>query len=139
MMFSDRRVLVVEDNFLVSLGTTDMLESMGCAIVGPATSLTAACLVAESESLDAAILDIDICGEVVWPVAEELQRRKIPFLFLSAHRQAEGVPVPFAAAPHLQKPLEQSRLLGALAALWAHSCEARAISPSTKAVPRVPA
>jgi hypothetical protein len=56
---------------------------------------------------------------MVWPVAEELQRRNVPLLFLSAHRQLNGVPVLFAATPHLDKPLEQSRLLRHLGAMWA--------------------
>jgi CheY-like chemotaxis protein len=116
--FAGRRVLVVEDEFLVSLATTDLLESLGCVIVGPAPGLSAALQLAQSEALDAAILDVDLAGKKVWPVAERLQRRSVPFLFLSAHDRLAGAPPIFAAGPHLQKPLEPNRLIGELATMW---------------------
>jgi CheY-like chemotaxis protein len=122
MAFAGRRVLMVEDEFLVSLTTIDLLESIGCEIVGPATRLAAAVQLAQSESLDAAVLDINIAGDMIWPVAEELRRRGVPFLFLSAYPQLNVIPVLFATALHLEKPLEQSRLLRHLSAIWEASC-----------------
>jgi DNA-binding response OmpR family regulator len=117
MTFAVRRVLVVEDDFLVSLATTDLLETMGCVIIGPACRVVAALQLAQTAELDAAVLDIDIAGEMVWPVAEELQRRNVPFLFLSAY-PTSGVPLLFAAAPHLEKPLRQEELLRHIGAMW---------------------
>ena len=125
MTFVGRRVLVVEDEFLVSLATIDFLESIGCEIVGPAARLAAAVQLAESESLDAAVLDINIAGEMIWPVAEGLQRRGVPFLFLSAHTPLMIFPALFAAAPRLEKPLEHNRLLRHLSAIWGASCGER--------------
>lgn len=118
MTFVGRRVLVVEDEFLVALTTTDLLEGVGCVIVGPAMRVAAALEFAHSESLDVAVLDIDLAGEMVWPVAEELQRRGIPFLFLSAYVQQDMVPACFANSPRLDKPLEQDRLLEHLSRIW---------------------
>jgi len=109
---------VVEDEFLVSLTTVDFLESIGCEVVGPAARLAAAFELAQSESLDAAVLDINIAGDMVWPVAEELRRRDVPFIFLSAHPRLSEIPIPFAAVPRLEKPLEQNRLLCQLRAIW---------------------
>jgi CheY-like chemotaxis protein len=126
MTFADKRVLVVEDNFLVSLGTTDMLEAAGCVIVGPAASSMRALDLARSEALDAAILDIDIAGEAVWPIARELQRRNVPFVFLSAYHQRNGTPASFDGIPHLPKPLERIRLLDALRVIFAGAREAPA-------------
>jgi DNA-binding response OmpR family regulator len=83
--FAGRRVLVVEDDFLVSLTTVDFLESIGCEVVGPAARIAVAVRLAQSESVDAAVLDINIAGDMVWPVAEVLRRRGVPFIFLSAH------------------------------------------------------
>ena len=117
MAFVGRRVLVVEDQFLVSLATIDLLESIGCQIVGPAARLAAAFKLAQSETLDAAVLDIDIAGEMVWPAAEELQRRGVPFLFLTAY-SLNVVPALFAAIPCLEKPLEKNQLLRHLCAIW---------------------
>jgi len=131
MTFVGRRVLVVEDDFLVSLTTIDFLESIGCEVVGPATRLAAAVQLAQSESLDAAVLDINIGGDMIWPVAEELRRRGVPFLFLSAYHRLNLVPVLFAAAPLLEKPLEQNRLLHHLSAIWGAS-GGEPISPQKK-------
>lgn len=118
MSFVGRRVLVVEDEFWVSLETIDVLESIGCEIVGPAVQLAVAIRLAQSETLDAAVLDINLAGEMIWPVAEELQRRSVPFLFLSAYPRLNVVPALFAAAPRLDKPLEKDRLLRCLGAIW---------------------
>ena len=123
MTFVGRRILVAEDEFLVSLATTDLLESLGCKIVGPAASLAAAVQLAQSESLDAAVLDINIAGEMIWPVAAELHRRDVPFLFLSAHTPLMIFPALFAAAPRLDKPLEQNRLLRHFSAIWGFSAD----------------
>jgi DNA-binding response OmpR family regulator len=113
-----RRILVVEDDFLVALTTIDILESIGCEIVGPASRLAAAVQLAQTESLDAAILDINISGEMIWPVAEELQRRDVPFLFLSAYPQPSIVPKIFATIARLEKPLAEGRLVNHLHAIW---------------------
>ena len=123
MTFAGRRVLVVEDEFLISLTTVEFLESLGCEVVGPAARLAAAFELAQSEALDAAVLDINIAGDMVWPVAEVLRRRGIPFIFLSAHPRLGEFPMPFAAIPHLEKPLEQNRLLRELSAIWGGSCD----------------
>jgi DNA-binding response OmpR family regulator len=122
MTFLGRRILVVEDEFLVSLTTIDLLENIGCEIVGPAARLAAAVQLAQSESLDAAVLDINIAGEMIWPVAEELQRRGVPFLFFSAYPQSV-VPALFATRPRLDKPLDKNRLLTDLSAIWGVSAD----------------
>ena len=122
MIFAGRRVLVVEDDFLVSLTTVDFLESLGCEVVGPAARLAAAFEFAQSESLDAAVLDINIAGDMVWPIAEVLRRRGVPFIFLSAHPRLSEIPILFTAVPRLEKPLEQNRLLRQLSATWDASC-----------------
>ena len=118
MTFAGRRVLVVDDEFLVALTAADALESVGCEVVGPATQLAAALQLAHSEVLDAAVLDINITGETIWPVASELQDRGVPFLFLSALIPLMKFPARFAAAPRLDKPLVPQRLLAHLSAQW---------------------
>ena len=133
MTFDGRRVLVVEDEFLVSLTTTDFLESVGCEVVGPAARLAMAVQLAQSESLDAAVLDIDIAGETIWPVASELQQRGVPFLFLSVHIPLMKFPARFAAAPRLDKPLVPHRLLDRLSAIWGVSDDKAAHAVSSHA------
>jgi CheY-like chemotaxis protein len=130
MAFTGRRVLVVEDEYLVSLATTDLLESVGCVILGPEARLAKAVRSAESEALDAAVLDIDVAGELVWPVADALLRRSVPFLFLSAYAHQDVVPARFAAVVRLDKPLEKDRLLRCLDTMWV-DVDRRAVASPT--------
>jgi two-component system, chemotaxis family, sensor kinase Cph1 len=115
------RVLVVDDEFLVALATADALESVGCEVVGPVSQLATAFQLAHSELLDAAVLDINIAGATIWPVASELLDRGVPFLFLSALIPLIEFPARFANAPRLDKPLIEHRLLNHLGALWGAS------------------
>jgi chemotaxis family two-component system sensor kinase Cph1 len=117
-MFDGRRVLVVDDEFLAGLTAIDFLESIGCEVVGPAARLAHALHLARSEPLDAALLDINLADEMVWPVAEVLRLKHVPFLFLSAFSQSNLLPEAFAGAPSLAKPLDPVRLLRHLHALW---------------------
>jgi CheY-like chemotaxis protein len=118
MTLVGRRILVVEDEFLISLATADLLESWGCIVVGPAAGLAAALRIARVEPLDAAILDINLAGQLVWPVAEELQRRNLPFLYLSAYADPGIVPQHISGIVHLTKPLNELHLQRALGILW---------------------
>jgi CheY-like chemotaxis protein len=130
MAFAGRRVLVVEDEYLVSLATIDLLESVGCVILGPEARLAKAVRSAQSEALDAAVLDIDVAGELVWPVADALLRRGVPFLFLSAYAHQDVVPARFAAAVRLEKPLEKDRLLRSLDTMWGDGDRRAVASPA---------
>jgi hypothetical protein len=85
MTFAGRRVLLVEDEFLAGLTTIGVLEGFGCEVVGPVARLAMALRLAKFETLDAAVLDINVAGELIWPVAEELHHRGVPFRILSAY------------------------------------------------------
>lgn len=98
------RVLVVEDHALVAMLTRDMVEACGCAAVGPFGSVAGALRAVHETPLDGAVLDIHLQGERVWPVAEALQERRVPFLFLSAYTTRE-VPEQFRKHPLLSKPI----------------------------------
>lgn len=66
------RILVVEDEMLIAVLIEEMLQGLGCHVVGPVSRLDAALRLAHEEPLDAAILDVRIRGGQVYPVAEEL-------------------------------------------------------------------
>jgi DNA-binding response OmpR family regulator len=117
MTIARRRILVVEDEFLVALSTTDLLERAGCEIVGPAPRMAMALGLALSEKLDAAVVDINLAGEMIWPVAAVLKSRGVPFVFLSAYTPLSVIPTIFGAIPRLDKPLDGDRLLRELAAM----------------------
>jgi CheY-like chemotaxis protein len=86
-----KRVLVVEDEALVAILIEDLLEECGCSIVGPCGSVEMAMELAQTEAFDLAVLDVNLRGLKVYPVAEVLAERHIPFLFLSGYGE-EAIP-----------------------------------------------
>jgi CheY-like chemotaxis protein len=82
------RILVVEDEMIVSLLIEEMLIDYRCDIVGPYDSVPEAMEAAMTEAIDAALLDVNIGGSKVYPVANALAARRIPFLFLSGYGQS---------------------------------------------------
>jgi DNA-binding response OmpR family regulator len=79
------RVLVVEDEMAISLLIEDILQDEECNVIGPYHRVPAALEAARNEPIDLAILDVNIAGERVFPVAEVLSARGVPFLFLSGY------------------------------------------------------
>ncbi|TDT99555.1 CheY-like chemotaxis protein [Azorhizobium sp. AG788] len=114
MSVSGKRILVVEDEFLVALGLQDNLRVLGYETVGPATTLAMAVQAAEREPLDAAILDINLKGEVVFPAAEILSDRGIPLIFCSDYIGVSRVPDRFADAVRVPKPYTIASMAAAL-------------------------
>ncbi|WP_081762498.1 response regulator [Xanthobacter sp. 126] len=117
MILSGRRVLVVEDEFLVALGLEDNLRSLGYTVVGPIASLAAAVSAASSERIDAAILDVNLAGEPVYPAAAVLAERGIPFIFCSGYTGSVRMPAEFVDAPRVAKPYTSRVIADALADL----------------------
>lgn len=141
MDFSGKRVLVVEDEFLVALGLEDNLRSLGCVVVGPAANLAAALQAAAHEAVDAAILDVNLAGEPVFPAAEVLADRGIPFIFCSGYSGSGRLPHRFCDVPRVSKPYTSRVIAEALADLLAEeggqgatSCCAVAGSGSARGV-----
>jgi two-component SAPR family response regulator len=85
------RVLVVEDEMLVSLLIEDILNDASCIIIGPFDRVSRALAAARTERIDLAVLDVNVDGVKVYPVAEVLDARQIPFVFLSGYGQ-QAVP-----------------------------------------------
>lgn len=106
-----RRVLVVEDETMLGLMVERILADLGCVPVGPATTLAEAIRLASFEEVDAAILDVNLRGRSVQPVAEILRERGIPFLLATGYGtvdwEDEGMPV-------LRKPFQHEDLARAL-------------------------
>ena len=92
MTLAGLRVLVVEDEMLVSLLIEDVLIDQQCTVVGPFERVPGALAAAQTEALDLAVLDVNIAGVKVYPVAEALAARRIPFVFVSGYGQ-NAVPV----------------------------------------------
>jgi DNA-binding response OmpR family regulator len=111
-----RRVLVAEDEFLVYLALEDELRDHGFEVVGPFASLAEIHAAVARESIDFALLDINLGGEMIFPVADDLLARNIPFIFLSGYASG-AVPERYRAVPRLDKPFDPRKLLAALRGL----------------------
>ncbi len=103
------QILLVEDEFLVALEVEAALERMGCSIVGPFARLAKALQAAQSEQLDGAVLDINLNGEMVYPLAELLAGQRVPFVFITGYAAAD-LPERFRPFRRLPKPLDADAL-----------------------------
>ncbi|MGI8612266.1 MAG: response regulator [Sphingomicrobium sp.] len=104
-----RRVLVVEDSPVVADAADDMLQDMGCVVVGPATTMAAALQMAGEAQLDAAIVDINIRGDKAYPVLRILRDRSIPFLLTSGYADW-SMPEDWQDQPRVAKPYSPNQL-----------------------------
>ena len=106
------RVLVVEDNALIAAGVGEGLAAAGAAVVGPAARLAAAVELAETAAIDIAVLDVDLDGTPVWPAADALTRRGIPFVLATGHQASIVAPARFRDRPFVNKPFTIRDLAG---------------------------
>jgi CheY-like chemotaxis protein len=110
-----KRVLVVEDEALVALDLQFALEDEGAEVIGPALSLSDALdLVAREPDIDGAILDVDLAGVEVFPAAELLRSRGIPFVFHTGHGSRANLSERFPGSLTCSKPTLPSTLISAL-------------------------
>lgn len=112
------RILVVEDEMMVAMLIEDFLEEFGCTIVGPVGSISEAIRLAATEGIDGAMLDMNIDGQPIYPVAEELAHREIPFIFVSGY-DAEHFQGEYKTRPKLSKPFRRLDLQRILTATFA--------------------
>lgn len=103
------RILIVEDEPLLVMATSDMLADLGHHVAGVATSLAAALKAARSLAFDLAMLDVNLGGQRVDEVASVLGGRGIPFVFTTGY-DVRTLPPAFAERPCLAKPLDAERL-----------------------------
>lgn len=101
------RVLVVEDEFLVAMDLEASLRALGCEVLGPHGDLNAALGAARDAALDAALLDVNIGGTPVTPVADALARRDVPFVFCTGY-EADSLPERYAGTLRLMKPFQSA-------------------------------
>ena len=103
------RVLVVEDEMMVSMLIEDMLADMGCQVVGPASRLDEAMELVGSAELDCAVLDVNLGGQPIFPLADVLREKGAPFAFATGYGDA-GLRDIDKGTPVLQKPFRESDL-----------------------------
>lgn len=111
------RMLVVEDEAMVAMLVEDLLGDLGCVVVNIAASVEQGlrAVAAINAPIDAAILDVNLGGEKVFPVADALTRRGIPFIFATGYGRA-GIEPRFEHRPVLAKPFHRDALERTLSA-----------------------
>lgn len=106
---SGLKVLVVEDEPLVAMALEDMLTNSGCTVAGPAASVNEGMRLIGEETVDGAVLDVNLGGEMVFPLADALAERSIPFVYVTGYGKL------LRACNHdrpvLQKPYSNQQLL----------------------------
>jgi CheY-like chemotaxis protein len=86
----DRRILVVEDEYLIAMTLKDNLEEAGSIVIGPVSSVDRALSALESHpNIDVSVLDVNLGGMMAYPVADALLARKIPFVFTSGYEDSD--------------------------------------------------
>jgi CheY-like chemotaxis protein len=111
---SRRRVLVVEDEIMIRMLLEDMLDDLGYEVVGTAATLDEALGLASQADIELAILDVNLNGSPVYPVADALAVRKVPFIFSTGYGE-QGLPEDYRECQLLQKPFQLENLERALA------------------------
>jgi DNA-binding response OmpR family regulator len=109
-----KRILVVEDEFLIALDIAGVLEQAGIVVIGPAGSVGDALQAIDGEEVHGALLDAHLAGEPVTRIADALKARGIPFAFVSGYGR-EQLPLAHRGALLVKKPFTGKDLLAAVA------------------------
>jgi CheY-like chemotaxis protein len=114
-LFEGVTVLVVEDDFIVAYDMQSLLEEQGARILGPAATLAEARDLVQRQVPTIAVLDVNLNGEFVFPLTNELRALNVPFVFATAYADDERLfPVDDRGAPRLAKPVLPNVLIGQL-------------------------
>jgi DNA-binding NtrC family response regulator len=110
------RVLVVEDEMLIAAEMEATLEDLGCQVVGPYGRIGEALDALHDTAVDAAVLDVNVRGEMIFPVAEKLKERGVPMVFCTGYADLPTFPEPLREQARLSKPCAASSVEAALRA-----------------------
>ncbi len=108
-----RRVLIVEDEYFLADDMAQVLQRFGAHVVGPVPSIDKALALLADEPVDAAVLDINLRGQTVYPVADALREQGVPFVFATGY-DAAAVPEAYKDVPRWEKPFKPEDLAKAL-------------------------
>lgn len=130
------RVLLVEDEALVAMMMQEFLNSLGCSVLGPFTAAAAALSAADNQDFDFAILDVNLGNELVYPVADVLVWRGLPFIFVTGY-DVDSIDPRFKMVPILQKPISKESLHKIIAVQPNESARPQSANPGGKGVRRL--
>jgi len=120
---SGRRVLIVEDEPMVAWMLHDMLANFGCVVVGSADRLEEGQAMIQELAIDAVALDLNLRGQMSYPLADMLVARAIPFVFTTGYPRTRLLEA-YRAYPYLLKPYHRSAMREALLALFTPTAKA---------------
>jgi two-component SAPR family response regulator len=109
-----RRILIVEDEFLLAMELELLLLQRGCLVVGPVSSVGHALALLHGEPPDAALLDVNLRGERATPVAAALQARRVPFVLITGYTRRQLSEPELRDAPRIDKPVSSRALCRAM-------------------------
>jgi CheY-like chemotaxis protein len=112
-----RKILIVEDELIIAWEVQSLLEALGCIVCGPVSSVDAALATLDQTKPDAALLDVNLQGQSVTPVAQECQRRNIPFALVTAYARFRLDEPLLDNAVRVRKPFNQNDIREVLAGL----------------------
>ena len=107
---ADLKILVVEDNLLIAETIGDLVESCGCAVVGPIGDLEGGLALLEEARPDGALLDINLAGTLSFPLATALEARGVPFVFMTGYDEGTIFPREFSAVRRITKPFDHKEV-----------------------------
>ena len=110
-MMTRPTVLLGEDSSMVLMATEFLLEEHDLQVIATASSLESALEQARSTTPDIVLLDVNLFGEMSFPVADVLVERGIPFIFTTGYSANESIPSRFAATPVMHKPYDEGALM----------------------------
>lgn len=116
-MLNELKILIVEDEAIIALDLAMMVEDHGAVVDGPYGSVDKA--KAHAGDIDVAILDVDLTGETVFPVADKLSEAGVPFLFHTGRKDCDILRRKYDGAPVLQKPALEEEIVGTIRHLMA--------------------
>lgn len=116
-------ILIVEDEYLLADDLAEALTEAGAQVLGPLASVEeAAAFVTGVAAIDAAVLDVNLRGDMVFPVADALRTRGIPFVFATGYDEW-ALPERFSDAPRVEKPFKGFKVTAVLGALIQSSAQ----------------
>lgn len=121
-----KRILIVEDEFLIAIHVADIMAHLGFSVAGPVADIGQALSLIAQENVDGAVLDVNLSGQLVFPLATILVQRSIPFILTSGY-DSVGLPAEWRGRPHLRKPVVERELARLTLATFCSPVDTKAV------------
>jgi len=105
-----RRILIVEDEALIALELEDLLQDLGCEVVGPVARVDAVLDCIEAGRVDGALLDVNLRGQQIFEVLPKVIEQGLPVIITSGYNDSTLFPEPFRTVPRISKPFDHAAL-----------------------------